>query len=151
MYDSYVALKLLELNLPNADKILYTTILIIKTMNDFGLDFWACQKMFENIKKDKYRSEYIKYRRKFRELIKNKECDIILNNLSDSLNLRSNAILLYTNSLESDKYDILGSCLHMFCNRIYGIDKNKETMSYAFARHLLHDFEHEYRRIISEN
>lgn len=151
MYDSYVALKLLELNLSNEDKILYTTILMIKTMNEFGLDFWDCQKMFENIQKDKYRSEYIKYRQKFKKVIKNKEDDIILNNLFDSLCLRNKAILLYTNSLENYKFDILGSCLHMFCNRIYGIDKNKETMSYAFARHLLHDFEYEYRRIISKD
>lgn len=149
MYDSILALKLLECDLSKTDLIIYTALLILSTLKSFGFDFYQSINIFNTIDKNEFRNDYIKNRKKIRSIIEKKEMDSIFNYLDDILIKRHESILLYNSSIKNEnKINILTSCMHMLCNRIYGIEKNKEKMTYAFARHILHDYEYRYRNNI---
>ena len=48
---------------------------------------------------------------------------------------------LVTSTLTNSKADIILAHLHMFCNRLFGVDRASELKCYAIVKHLFHAIE----------
>ncbi|MCR8966190.1 lantibiotic dehydratase [Brevibacillus halotolerans] len=155
--DSQTTVKLLELlrykqtNLP--DYVL-ATISIIDIMTRFGLSFEQQFEWMEQVvKKDAHRAEFRKWRKTLLTLADPRNDWQGLRShpsgeeIREAFYLRTDALTTFgklvsegeqNKSLWNSPATILGSLIHLHCNRIFGVNREMEEKAMAFVRHTLH-------------
>ncbi|PJI07957.1 MULTISPECIES: lantibiotic dehydratase [Clostridium] len=127
---------------------------VINLMNLIGIKYDTQLAIFNCIiNKDFMRKEFSANRRRYVDLF---NCDNEWSNLRKDnsgelvysmLNIRKDSVIKFgellneideRGELTNSKFDILMSLIHMFCNRLYGIDKEQENKVRAFTRHALY-------------
>ena len=58
---------------------------------------------------------------------------------------RNDSIKVFKNNCSQFDDEIILSCLHMMCNRIFGTNKKMEQKIYAFSRHYLYEYKSYYK------
>ncbi|WP_397600465.1 lantibiotic dehydratase [Silvanigrella sp.] len=135
--------------------------LSIEILNDFQLNFeeklnWV--NLISN--KDKYIDEFRDKRKLITKLFIDNHfiwhCDKLFKDLSPYITKRKEEILKFSNILEKNlslsqvytsKNAIIGSMIHMQCNRILGLNKDNEEKSNAFMLHTLHSLKFHMMKI----
>lgn len=155
--DSQTTVKLLGLlrykqtNLP--DYVL-ATISIIDIMTRYGLSFEQQFEWMEQVvKKDAHREEFRKWRKTLLTLADPRNDWQGLRShpsgeeIREAFYLRTDALNTFgklvsegeqNKSLWSSPATILGSLIHLHCNRIFGVNREMEEKAMAFVRHTLH-------------
>lgn len=143
MYDSLYSSEIV--NLDQETKEFYTIFLVISTLKYFGLNLDQSLKLFEFVNKNSNRKQYIKKRNSLKHFINNiEQNDIYKKNYKLYLR-RNDSIKVFKNNCSQFDDEIILSCLHMMCNRIFGTNKKMEQKIYAFSRHYLYEYKSYYK------
>ncbi|WP_160675925.1 lantibiotic dehydratase [Clostridium sp. C8-1-8] len=152
---SYMALEFLKLTnlskINTVDEIEFGVMVLISLMDYLGIDYMTQLNIFNTIiDKDFMRKEFSENRKKYIALY-NEYIGLTEDNLEKPI---GKILVLSIESIKglgvqvdkvdkefeltNSKLDILLSLMHMFCNRLYGIDEKKKKKVLAFVRHTLY-------------
>jgi thiopeptide-type bacteriocin biosynthesis protein len=143
MYNSILSIKILKQYADNLEELDITMVLlVVRILDSFNLHYGQLKDISIMQHYKFYSSDFRKIKQelqnKYIEIKTLKDCTI--NKLYDIQKESENR---YSNRLnveieDSNRLlDIVGSCLHMFCNRVYGIDRNKEIQLYSYLHYFL--------------
>lgn len=128
--NSKLALKILKENKKESD---IDSIMVLLIANNLDSSPISNEKIQKNLKRyTLYSKEYRELRPKLIHLSKEKDL------VKDYILVEANEVKQYFNSLKEYSEDyierIVYSCIHMFCNRVYGTDREKENQIYSFVK-----------------
>ena len=126
-------LNLYKLGKGSIKKTEIAIIAICKLLLDTNMGWEKAIKLIEkNTIKNRFKKEFREEKQKFMDLLLNKDRDyyrelyLILEQQSECLQKMWISINENEEKLPTSKEDIIGSLLHMFCNRFFGADREKE-------------------------
>lgn len=133
------------------NEVEFGVVSLINLMKYLDIDYKTQLNIFTTIMdKDLKRKEFGRDRKKYisyyNKYIDGQDRDL-KDNLSELLSISKNSLNTAASiinevdlkgNLTNSKLDILLSLMHMFCNRLYGIDHKKEKNIMAFVRHTLY-------------
>ena len=151
--NSIISIKILQLT---NDKDFSTEELVILQilyfLNKLNLSFSDIEKLFNFINNKDYLKSFRKNKSKYLNLYFltiNKVTVINSDSYNEILKIFHEQDILLDefknklsrNKLTNSKNEIILSHLHMFCNRVFGIDRISEVKCYAIVKHLIHAIE----------
>lgn len=147
-------LNLIERNEITFDKELFACCSIIAIMEGAGIKYEKQLELFDKlVEKNLYRESFKEMRHNLLKFLnssedwevfrKNEELSkiyLMLNNIEQISQKYFNVLEKLNNEkkLKNKRIDILLSLFHMHCNRLFGIDKEKEREVHALVRHTLY-------------
>lgn len=155
------ALKEIEENTLNISKFDYSLIVVAQIFKNFGItDKEKLEYLDSIITKNSYKNDFKEKRKYYMELV-NVEIDdliekkIINNEIKEFLDEIDNYGKLIMNKsdneLTNDKFNILGSVVHMYCNRFFGIDRNIEVKILSILRHSIYNLMEYKKHVYKKN
>lgn len=136
------------------DEIEFGVCNVINLMNLMGIEYDTQLDIFTSmINKDSMRNDFTPVRKRYVSLFNSdKEWTKLIEDSHGEqkysiLNIGKDVIVKFgerlnevdkNGELTNSKIDILSSLIHIFCNRLYGIDRDKEKKVRTFTRHTLY-------------
>lgn len=144
-------LSLLENKETEVDIEIFAFGCLFNLVKHFGFNFTEQLEMFDKeVPHNVLRKEFSKERKRLMDLatkemyfikeMNEPHVDNLVNKIKEAAKILSdNLDIIYKNNkLCNSKQEILSSLIHMFCNRIFGIDKESEKKQRAYIRHTLY-------------
>lgn len=142
MYNSLLAFKLLEMKNKNYKIESIMPLFIIEILYLFGLKDKDINTIFDSKIYRGFRKEYREIKDELKKnyfRLNNKDKNIF----GSLLDIQKDSVIYYRKLLENEGLtsetinNIAISYIHMFCNRVYGIDRVLEIKSYSFVHHFM--------------
>lgn len=148
-------LRLLENNETKVDIKIFAFGCLFSLVNHFGFKFNEQLNIFDKqVNYTVFRKEFSKERKElmnlvteelyFTNVMKEPKIDYLLDIIKESVKILSCKLdaIYKSNMLYNSKQEILSSLIHMFCNRIFGMDMELEKQQRAYIRHTLYSLKY---------